>query len=170
MNRINNRLPMRSYVVDTLIQIEDPIQRLLWRRDVVPLGAKDNNWRAYVAQVHASTVARSNLRRRQFVSDEELINDKLHFRGIEQNVTAPPLFELKIAGWLGVDLGIKIMLFRPIRVGWIEALKVADNPCAVELAIAEITHQCRQPATAEQSTRVAHGILAVYSSPIRERR
>src|SRR5262249_14686578 len=108
---------MRSYVVDAVIQIEDPIQRLLWRRDVVPLRAKDDNWRAYVAQIHASTVVRSDLCRRQFVADEELISDGLHFRGVEQDVTAPPLLELKVAGWLGVDLRIEIMLLRPIGVG-----------------------------------------------------
>src|SRR6516162_3476365 len=142
MDCINDCLAMRSYVVDALIQIEDPIQRLLWRRDVVPRRAKGNNWGAYIAQVYTSTVMGSNLSRRQFVPDEELIDDKLHFRGIEQNVTAPPLFELKIAGWLGVNLGVEIVLLRPIRVGWIEALKVADNPGAVELAVAEITHHC----------------------------
>ena len=44
-------------------------------------------------------------------------------------------------------------MLRPERVGWIEALEVRDEPRAVELAVAEVSHQRGEPAAAQQAAR-----------------
>ena len=43
MDRVDDRLPVRTDVVDIVIEIEDPSQRLLRRRDVVALGAEHHD-------------------------------------------------------------------------------------------------------------------------------
>src|SRR5262249_48001634 len=83
---------------------------------------------------------------------------------------APSLLEIEIAGGFGVDLGIEIVLLGPIGVGGIEALKIADEPRAVELAGAEIAHQRGEPSAAEKTTCVTHGVFAAHPGPIGERR
>jgi hypothetical protein len=67
----------------------------------------------------------------------------LHLLGVEQDMPAPPFFELEVAGRFGVDLGIKIVLLGPVSVGGVEILEIADKPGAVEFAGAEIAHQRR---------------------------
>ena len=55
---VDDGLAVRPDVVDALVEIEDPAQRLLRRRDVVGLRAEDDDRRADVAQVHARAVGR----------------------------------------------------------------------------------------------------------------
>ena len=83
---------------------------------------------------------------------------------------APPLLEFEIARRFGVDLGIEVVLLAPERVGGVEVLEVGDEPRAVELAVAEIADQRREPATSQQAAGVAHGVLAAHAGPIGERR
>ena len=52
----------------------------------------------------------------------------------------------------------------------IEVLEILHQPGAVELAVAEIAGERRQPAAAEQAARVAHRISPVHASPVGQRR
>ena len=45
VQRINDRLPIRDQIVDVIVKIEDPIERLLRRRDVVAERAEDDDRR-----------------------------------------------------------------------------------------------------------------------------
>ena len=127
---------MRPYVIDAVVEIEDPVQRLLRRGDVVRLGAEHNDRRTDIAQVQARTIGRSDVSRSKLVADEQLIDDELHFCGVEQYMAAPPLLEFEIARRLGVDLRVEVVVLRPERVGGVEVLEVADQPRAVKLAVA----------------------------------
>ena len=43
VNRVDDGLAVRPNVVDTSVEIEDPIQRLLWWGDVICLRTEDND-------------------------------------------------------------------------------------------------------------------------------
>ena len=49
-------------------------------------------------------------------------------------------------------------------------LEVLHQPRAVELAVPQIAGERGQPASAEQAAAVAHGVFAVYASPVGQRR
>ena len=103
----------------------------------------------------------------ELVADEQLIGDELHFLGVEQYMPAPPLLEFEIARRLGVDLGIEVVVLRPEGVGRVEVLEVRHEPRAVELAVAEIAHQCGEPSAAQQAASVAHRVLPAARQPNR---
>ena len=65
MNGVNNGLAMRPYVVDALVEIEDPAESLLRRRDVICLRAEDDDRRAYIAQIDTGAIRRYDLSRSQ---------------------------------------------------------------------------------------------------------
>ena len=148
VHRIDDGLIVRADVIDTLVEVEDPVQGLRRRRYVIPLGAEDEDWRAYVAQIDAGAIASYDFCRCELVADEQLIDDELHLGGVEQHKTAPVLLELEVTRRLGVDLAIEIVLFRPESIGWIEVLEVANEPGAVKLAVAEVARQRGQPTAA----------------------
>ena len=102
----------------------------------------------------------------ELVADEQLVDDRLDFLGVQIDVSAPPALEVEIARRLGVDIGIEVVLLAPERVGGILVLEILHQPGAVELAVAEIAGQRRQPAPAEQAAAVAHRILAAHASPV----
>src|SRR5262249_1079389 len=90
MNRIYNGLPVRSNFVDILVQVENPAERLGRRRDVVALREKHHHGPPEVSKVDCLSVGRLNPASRKLVADEQLIDDKLNFLGIEIDMTAPP--------------------------------------------------------------------------------
>lgn len=102
----------------------------------------------------------------QLVANEQLIGDRLHLASIEHHMSAPPLLEFKITRRFAIDLGIEVVGLGPIGVGRVEIFEVANQPCAVELAVSEITHQSGQPAAAEQPAGVAHGVLSTDPGPV----
>ena len=61
VNRIDDRLAVRSYVIDTLVEVENPLQRLWRRRDIVRLRTEDDDRGADVAQIDAGAVRRHDL-------------------------------------------------------------------------------------------------------------
>src|SRR5262245_173440 len=81
-------------------------------------------------------------------------------------MTAPPFLEFEIARRLRIDLGVEIVLLRPVGIGRVEIFKVADKPGAVELAVAEVAHQGGEPAAAERTAGIAHWVLSPSAGPI----
>ena len=94
---VDDRLPMRADVIDVLIEIEDPAERLLWRGDVIALGAEHNDRRTDVAQVDGAPSEVVDQPGRQPIADEQLVHDELYFFGIEVDMAAPPPLEFEIA-------------------------------------------------------------------------
>ena len=85
-------------------------------------------------------------------------------------MSSPPAFEFQIARHFRVDLGIKVVLLRPKRIGRIEILEVFHQPSAVEYSIAQIADHCRQPATPKHAAGITHGVLPAHAGPIGHRR
>ena len=167
---VDDGLAVGADFVHVVVEVEDPVERLLRRRDVVAARAEDDDRRADVAQVDRSPVRRADLARRQVVADEELVDDPLHLLGVQGDVAAPPFLEVEVALGLGVDLRPEVVLFAPERVGRVLVLEVLHQGRAVEDAGAEVAGQRGQPRPSEQPTRVAHRILAAHASPIGQRR
>ena len=65
VDRVDDRLAVGADLVDVLIEIENPSERLLGRRDVVALRAEHHDRRADVAQVDRGAVRRLDLCRRR---------------------------------------------------------------------------------------------------------
>ena len=110
----------------------------------------------------------------QPVADEQVLRDPLDLLAVQQEVAAPPAFELEEALRLGVDVGEQVVVLVPERVGRIEVLEVLHQPGAVELAGAEVGRERGEPRAAEQAAGVAHRVVAVAvapgAAPVRHRR
>ncbi len=124
---VDDGLAAGADVVVLLVEIDDPAQRLLRRGDVVALGAETEDRRADVAQVDPHPVAGDDFGGGEPVADEQLIDDPLHFLGVEVDVAAPPFLEFEKARPLGVDLRPEIVVLGPQRVGGIVILEVFDQ-------------------------------------------
>ena len=163
---IDDGLTLGEDILVLLIQVADPTEGLLRRGNVVPLGAKADDGRADVPQVDPRPVAGDDFGGGQPVADEQLIDDPLHFLGIEVDVAAPPFLEFQEARPLGIDLGPHVVVLGPEGVGGIEILEVGDDIRAVELAGAEVAGQRGQPASADDPAGVSHRVLALDSGPV----
>ena len=163
---VDDRLSVGSDLVHIAIKIQHPPKRLLRRRDVVAFGTEHDDRRLDVTQIDYFAVGGFDPPCSEIVADKELIDNELDLLGIEVDVTAPPALEFEIALRFCVYLGINVLLLGPERVRRIHVLEILNQPCAVELAAAEIACQRRQPASAEQSARIAHRILAPDTGPV----
>ena len=170
VNGVDDRLAVSADVVDVVIEVENPSERLLRGRDVVALGAEHDDRRTDVAQVDHRPVRGLDHSRRELVADEQLVDDGLDFPAVEVDVPAPPALEPEIARGLGVDVGVQVVLLGPQGVGGILVLEILHQKSAVELAMAEIAGERGEPAAAEQAARVAHRVFAVHAAPIGQRR
>src|SRR5262249_26401091 len=106
VDRVDDRLPMGADLVDILVKVENPCQSLLGRGNVVTLRAEHDDRRAYVPEVDCGAIRGSNPTRCEIVADEQLVDDELHFLGVEGDVAPPPALEFQIARSLGVDLSV----------------------------------------------------------------
>ena len=104
MNRIDDGLPIGPDLIYVGIAIEDPVQRLLRRGDIVALGAEHHDRRPDIAQVYLLAVGHFDLAGGEIVADEELIDDELDLLGVQIDVPAPPAFEFEVSLGLGIDL------------------------------------------------------------------
>src|SRR5208337_5157852 len=89
MQRVDDGLTVGDDLLDVVIQVEDPAQRLLGRRYVVPPRAEADDRRPDVAQVDAYALGSADLSGRELVSDEQIVGDPLHFAGVEQDRACP---------------------------------------------------------------------------------
>ena len=167
---IDDGLPVGADLLQAAIEIGDPAQRLLRRGDVVALGAEDDDRRADVAQVEHRAVAHGDLGRGEPVADEKVIDDRLHLARVHQHMAAPPALELQVARWLGVDIGVDVVLLGPDRVGGVQRLEVLHQIGAVEDAVAQVARQRRHPGAAQQPAQIAHRAAALRAGPVGERR
>ena len=170
VERVDDDLLMRADLVDVVVQVRDPVQRLGRGRDVVAPGRDHDDRRADVPEVDAPPVGGLNRARRQLVADEQLVRDEAHLVLGGEEIAAPPLLEAEVALFLGIDLGVQIVRLAPERVGRVQALEVLHQIGAVERAVAEVAHQRGEPRAAEQAARVAHRVAALEARPIGERR
>ena len=84
-------------VRDALIVVEDPIKCLLRWCDVVSFGAKADDRGPDLTQIDADAIARDDLRCREFVAYEQVIDHVLQLFAAQQNEVAPPFLELEVS-------------------------------------------------------------------------
>ena len=106
----------------------------------------------------------------QLVADEQVFDNRHHFRAAQRVIATPPAFEIQKAFGFGVDIGQKIGVFFPDRFFRLQAFEILRQPGAIEPSIAQIAHQVRQPGPAQQATGYAHRVHAIFSCPIGQRR
>jgi hypothetical protein len=123
---IHNCLPAGLNVLIVFVEIDDPAESLLRRGDVVAFGAEAENWRADVAQIDPHAVAGGDLGRCQPITDEQLVDNPLHFLSVKVDMATPPRLEFEEPLRLCIDLRPKIVILGPIRVRRIEVFKVAN--------------------------------------------
>ena len=113
MHGVNDSLAERPDLVDIVIEVKNPAERLLRWRDVVALRAEHYDRGADIAEIDGGAVRCLDAPRCEIVADEQLVDDELDFFGIEIDMPTPPAFELKVSGALGVDLGVNVILLGP---------------------------------------------------------
>src|SRR5262249_17091859 len=148
VDSVDDGLPVGPDVVDVVIEIENPVQRLLGRGNVVSPGAEYHDGRAYIAKIDGDAVRGLDHSRCELVADEQLVDDELHLLRVQINVASPVALKAQIPRYFGIDLGIDIKLLGPQRVCRVLVLEILHQPSAVELAAAEIAGQSGKPASA----------------------
>ena len=167
---VDDGLAVGDDLVLVAVEVGDPAQRLLRRRDVVAPRAQHDDRRLDVAQVDADAVGGVDLACGELVADEEIVGDPLHLAGIEQDRAAPPGLEIEEARGLGVDLGIDVVDLAPIGVGRIERFEVGYKVGAVEDAVAQVAGQGGQPGPTQRAAEIAHRVAAMHARPVGQRR
>jgi hypothetical protein len=127
VNRVHDGLPVRADVVDVVIKVEDPAERLLGRGDVVAFRTEHEDRRADVAQVYGAAVGGLDPAGGKIVADKQLVDDELDLLGVQVDVPAPVALEAEIARSFGVDLRIDIILLGPKSVRRIEVSKFCTS-------------------------------------------
>ena len=78
VDAVEDPLALLLDLFDALVVIEDPVQGLLRRRDVVAARAEADDRRLHLSDVEANPVAGDDLAGREFVADEEIVDHPLH--------------------------------------------------------------------------------------------
>src|SRR5215471_3921845 len=92
---VDNGLAGGDDLVLMVVEVENPAQSLLRRRDVIAPGAEYDDRRFDISQVDTKSPGAAQLARSELAADKELIGDRLHFLGIQQHRTAPPFLEFE---------------------------------------------------------------------------
>src|SRR5207245_9737755 len=101
---VDDRLLGGPDLVDAAVDIGDPIERLLRRRDVVAPGREYDDRLADVAEVDAVFAVRGlDLAGAQLVADEEVLGNPRHLLLGHEEMAAPPLLERDKPLALGTD-------------------------------------------------------------------
>src|SRR6185312_14731233 len=121
---IKDPLATLADLVNALIIVENPVQSLLWRRNVVAMRAETDDRCLDFPNIEVNAVAGDDLAGREFVADKEIVVHPLLLFATQQDKIAPPLLKLQIAVLLLFRVSPNGVLLRPKRVGWVEVVKV----------------------------------------------
>src|SRR6185312_9581725 len=130
----DDRLAVRLDLLGARVDVADPVERLLRRRDVVAHRREHDDRLPDRLEVEIAAGSEPRLALRQLVADEEVVDDPANLLLVHQVVAAPPALELEKALRLVVDIVEQVVILFPVRVRGIEALEILDEMCAVELA------------------------------------
>src|SRR5439155_18079883 len=149
MNQSHDRLAVGFDLFGARVDIADPIERLLRRRDVVAHRRKDDDRLLDRLQIEIASRTQPRFALRQLVADEEIVDYPADLLFVHQVVAAPPALELEKALGLDVDVVEQVVILVEDRVGWIQIFEVLDEIGAIELAAAQVAREQRQPLAAE---------------------
>ena len=153
-------LAARLDLVGRAVDIGDPVEGLLRRRDVVAHRSEQHDRRTNLAQVEDLARARRRLTAPQLVADEEVLRDPLDLFAVHQVKATPPPLELEKARNLGVDLAVDVVVLVPESVGRIQVLEVLHQVGAVEEARTHVGGHRRHPGAAQHAAGIAHRVVA----------
>ncbi len=170
----HDHLPVGLDLRRARVDIGDPVDRLLGRRDVVSLRGEDDDGRADGLEVQVGPGGRLHLPAGQLVAHEEIVDDPADLLFVHQEVAAPPLLELQEPLLLRVDVFPHVVILVPVGVRRVEVLEVLHEVGTVKLAVAHVAGKKRQPGAPEETAAVAHRVfplaLAPASAPVRHGR
>ena len=106
VERVDDGLTVGADIVDAVVEIQDPVQRLLRRRDVVTLGA-NTTMGERILRRSIRCPSGSRIRRWPAFADEQAGRHPLDFLAVKIDVDAPPI-QFQVARHFGIDLGVKI--------------------------------------------------------------
>ena len=75
VDRVDDGLSVGTDFIDVVIQIENPSERLLGRRDVVPFRTEHDDGRANVAQIDGRAIRCLDFTGGKFVADEQVVDN-----------------------------------------------------------------------------------------------
>jgi hypothetical protein len=165
VHQAHDDLPARLDFVGAVVDVGDPVERLLRWRDVVAYRGEQDDRDLDLPQVERADRCVVSAPRPQLVADEEILRDPLDLLAIHQEVAAPPTLEFEKARRLGVDVGEEPVVLVPEGIRRIQVLEVLHQVRAVELAATDIGGQRREPGASQQTAGVAHGVVALALTP-----
>ena len=169
VQHVDDDTPRRGNGAFAAPGVDDPVQRLRRRRDVVAPGGKHHHRCADVAQIDV-LVAQHHLAAGQFVADEQVLDDGFDLRTRHAEVAAPPALELQKTLGFGIDLRPQPVVAAPQRVGRVELFKVFDQVRAIKAPAGQIGRHARQPGATQRGPAVAHRVELGAAGPVRKRR
>ena len=149
VNHINDALAAHADFVLVAVGIDDPVQRLLRRRDVVAPAGKHDDGRANRLEIEVAPRLQLRLSTGQAVADKNLLDDPADFGFVVEVVAAPPALEFEERVAVFIDTGVQVVVFAEVVAAGIELFKVAHQMRAVKFAVAEVGHQERRHHTAQ---------------------
>jgi hypothetical protein len=170
MERVDDDVPVCREFGHRGIEVGDPAQGLLRRRDVVAMGCEDDDRRLDPGQIDRRAVVEERLAAGELVADEQVLDDPADLGGVHEIESRPPALEIEKARRLAVDLGEQIEILAEPGLAGIELLEIEHQVGAVEPAAAEIGCEHRRQRSAGDAAEVAQGIAASRARPIGERR
>src|SRR5205085_7515647 len=94
---VDDGLAVTPDLINIVVEVQNPAERLLRRRDVVALRAEHDDWRPDAAEIDAGAVGCLYFSARKIVANEQFVDDELNFFGVQVDVAAPPALESEIA-------------------------------------------------------------------------
>ena len=174
VHQSDDDLAARLDFLGAAVDVGHPVERLLRRRDIVAHRREQDDRRADGAQIERLAGRAAHFARPELVADEQITRDPLDLFAVHQVIAAPPALELDKARRFRIDVVEHVVVLVPERVGRVQVLEVVHEMRAVELAVAKVGRQRREPRAAQNAAGIAHRIVrlafAPRAAPVRHRR
>ena len=118
------RWPQRLDLLHVAVEVGDPAQRLLRRRDVVAGAGEDDDRGSGCCAGRSWRRAPARSRPGEAVADEQVLDDPADLVAVHQEEAAPPALELEEALGLRVDVRAEVVVLAEPGVAGLQALEV----------------------------------------------
>ena len=166
MHRIDDALTAGLDFANAGIGVDDPVQGLGRRRNVVAVRREDDHRGAHIAQIDVQTTIQIDAATGQFVADEQVFDNPADFVFVHEIEAGPPAFEFQETFGPVIHVGKDFVILFPKGVGGVHVFEILDQIGPVEFAIAQIGQHHGRPQPAQDPTGIAHGRFAAHAGPI----
>ena len=94
VEQVDDHLVVRDDRLLVPVDIDDPVERLLRRGDVVAVRGEHDDGRANVAKIEVNAFLGDDAAPAKLVADEELADDGVHLLGVHEKEATPPAFRI----------------------------------------------------------------------------